>query len=107
MKLRKSIFVGLALLPIIASAQQQYRQEIFIGSGAQLANWCLNEMRARYAAKDITSYGHASEHSVDGNNLRARVRLSVDGKHFHATCRVATGSSERYASFSTDDPRIQ
>ena len=67
MKLRKSIFVGLALLPIIASAQQQYRQEIFIGSGGQLANWCLNEMRARYAAKDITTYGHASEHSVDGN----------------------------------------
>ena len=107
MKLRKSILIGLTLLPLIASAQQQYRQEIFIGSGSQLANWCLDEMRARYAAKDISTYGHATEHSVEGNNLRAKVRLSVDGKHFHATCRIATGSSERYASFSADDPRIQ
>ena len=107
MKLRKSIIIGLTFLPLIASAQQPYRQEIIISSGDQLANWCLDEMRARYATKDITTYGHAAEHSVEGNGLRAKVRLSVDGKHFHATCRVATGSSERYASFSTDDPRIQ
>ena len=106
MKAYKSILVGIAFFPLIASAQQP-RQEIFIGSGDQLANWCLNEMQARYAAKGIATYGSAAEHSVDGNSLRAKVRLSVDGKHFYATCRIATGSSERYASFSVDDQRIQ
>ncbi len=64
-------------------------------------------MRARYAARGITTYGSAISHRVEGNSYVADVRLSVDGEHRRARCAVPIGGRERFASFAPEDARIR
>ena len=102
----QAIVFSLALA-ISPGTDAQVVQERTLDSGDQLASWCVDEMRARYAARGITTYGSAISHRVEGNSYVADVRLSVDGEHRRARCAVPIGGRERFASFAPEDARIR
>jgi hypothetical protein len=105
MALQAIVFsMALAMSP---GTDAQVAQERTLDSGDQLAAWCVDEMRARYAAKGITTYGSAISHRVEGNSYVADVRLSVEGDHRRARCAVPIGGRERFASFVPEDQRIR
>lgn len=95
------------VLAMSPGTDAQVAQERTLNSGDELATWCVDEMRSRYAAKGITTYGSAISHRVEGNSYVADVRLSVEGDHRRARCAVPIGGRERFASFAPEDQRIR
>jgi hypothetical protein len=104
--------LALLLLSSAVCAQEQpqqspYLQERVFTSELDLSQWCEQEAKARYVAKNITPYQWTSRYYNRSNVLYVEGKLRADSKDVEVRCRAANGARERYATVEIDDPSLR
>lgn len=72
-----------------------------------LSQWCEDEARHRYIARDITPYQWTSRYFARNNVLHVEGRLRVRSEDVSVRCRVARGARAQYAVIEIDDPALR
>ena len=82
-------------------------QSLPLTSESDLNVWCEQEARARYVAKNITTYQWTSRYYNRSNMLYVEGALRAHGEDIPVHCHAGTGARRRDAVIEIDDALLR